>query len=106
MKIDKIEGFSLTDNEYEMDHLTGLRMHLSGATEPSNIIGTKVESGNKTKVVKFDASNAAGHGNEGQPQSIKILYDEHGVCNVLLKKADGSRVSLSQDNLDCQPEYD
>ena len=31
MMIEKIEGFSLTDDKYQMDHLTGLRMHMRGS---------------------------------------------------------------------------
>ena len=47
MEIEKIEGFSLTDDDYQNDHLTGLRMHMRGgsyaASKTMSLIGTNLE---------------------------------------------------------------
>ena len=35
-----------------------------------------------------------------------MLYDERGVCDVIIKRGDGTEESLSRDNFDCQAEFD
>ena len=47
-----------------------------------------------------------GAGYYDQPSGISILYDEIGVCDVIIKRGDGTEESLSVDNFDCQVEFD
>ena len=105
MMIEKIEGFSLTDDEYQMDHLTGLRMHMRGSSSSKtmSLIGTNLEPDNMSEVLRY---GMLGAGYYDQPYGITILYDEIGVCDVIIKRGDGTEESLSKDNFDCQAEFD
>lgn len=47
-----------------------------------------------------------GTGYHDQPKSISILFDEYGVCDVVLERPNGKKESLSKDNADCKAEFD
>jgi len=102
MYIKQIDGHSMIDDEFEEDHLTGLRLHLADGskTKPLSLIGTKMSYDPEEflKTLKYTKKD--------QPTSISFLIDQYGICDVILKRANGKEESLSTENADCMLELD
>jgi len=102
MRIEKIDGHSTTNDDDE-DQFTGLRLHLTDSSKKGlsmSLIGTTQEPDpdSNLKVLKYS--------HKDQPTSISILTDSFGVCDVILRRANGKEESLSADNTDCMLELD
>ena len=87
----------MTDNEFEEDHLTGLRLHLTDGSPSSkalNLIGTQMEMSLDPNTIHYSKKD--------QPASISLLFDTFGICDVIVKRENGKQENLSADNADCK----
>ena len=104
MYIKSVDGHSLMDDDFEKDHLDGLRLHLTdGSTKsqpPMGLIGSSMPDEPEAfkKILHYSKND--------QPTSISLLFDNYSICDIILRRANGKEESLSPDNADCMLELD
>ena len=104
MYIKSIDGHSLMDDDFEKDHLDGLRLHLTDGTiktqPPMGLIGSSMPDEPEAfkKILHYNKND--------QPTSISLLFDNYSICDIILRRANGKEESLSPDNADCMLELD